>query len=344
MTRIATGAAVAGAGVVGAVLRDRRARRTLRGSVAVVTGASRGLGFLVARELGRAECRLVICARDERELDEAARDLGRDAEVLAVRCDVGRRADVERLVAEALGRFGRVDVLVNNAGVIDVGPLETMTEDDFARALDVMFWGMVHPTLALLPHMRARRSGRIVNVTSIGGKISVPHLVPYGCAKFAAVGFSEGLRAELRRDGIRVVTVVPGLMRTGSHVNAGFKGRQEREYAWFALGATLPLVSMDAERAARAIARAAARGTAEVTLSVPAKLAARFHGVFPGAAADLLGLVNRFVLPAADGSRTHAVRGAEAERRLASPVVDALTRLGRSAARRFHQHPAPAPA
>ena len=107
--------------------------------------------------------------------------------------------------------------MVNNAGMIQVGPLATTTKEDFVTALDVMFWGTLYPTLAVLPQMRARGRGHIVNITSIGDLVSVPHLLPYTCAKFAAVGLSEGLRAELGPVGIRVTTVVPGLMRTGSY-------------------------------------------------------------------------------------------------------------------------------
>src|SRR5450759_4776995 len=114
----------------------------------------------------------------------------------------------------------------------------------FELAMDVMYWGVLYPTLAVLPQMREHKRGRIVNITSIGGKVSIPHLLPYNSAKFAAVGLSEGLRAELAMDGVTVTTIVPGLMRTGSHINAYFKGKQEREYTWFALGASLPVISM----------------------------------------------------------------------------------------------------
>ncbi len=110
--------------------------------------------------------------------------------------------------------FGRVDIVVNNAGIIQVGPMSTTTVEDFATALDVMFWGALYPTLAVLPQMRARRSGHVVNITSIGGMVSVPHLLPYTCAKFAAVGLSEGLRTELGQEGIHVTTVVPGWRRS----------------------------------------------------------------------------------------------------------------------------------
>src|SRR5207253_5505608 len=141
-------------------------------------------------------------------------------------------------------RFGQIDVLINNAGIIAVGAVPSQTLVDYQEAMDVMFWGVVYPTLAVLPQMMRRGSGHIGNITSIGGKISVPHLVPYGCAKFAAVGFSEGLHAEVKRFGVNVTTVVPGLMRTGSHLDAFFKGKQEYEYGWFALSGTNPLFSI----------------------------------------------------------------------------------------------------
>jgi short-subunit dehydrogenase len=225
-----------------------------------------------------------------------------------------------------------------------------MTLTDYERAMGVMFWGAVYPTLAVLPSMIERRAGRIINITSIGGKVSVPHLLPYSAAKFAAVGFSEGLRAELAGKGITVTTIVPGLMRTGGYLNARFKGRRKEEFTWFSLSSTLPLLSMNAERAARQIVTAMKRGEAERILTFPAQLLARFHGLFPGATTDVLGLVNRLVLPDADGAEVETERGKEVNDQLQSPLLDTLTRLGYSAARRF-QHlegqnggPAPQPA
>jgi short-subunit dehydrogenase len=336
------GAAV-GLGVALAGLEAvRRAREAdLRGQVALVTGASRGLGFLIARELGREGCRLAICARDEAGLERVRDDLAsRGAEVFAAPCDVADQAQVEGLVTEVTLRLGPVEVLVNNAGVIQAGPAVAMEVADFEQALGVMFWGVVYPTLAVLPQMRSRRRGRIVNVTSIGSKVSVPHLLPYCSAKFAAVGFSEGLRAEMAREGIVVTTICPGLMRTGSHLNAWFKGDEVEEFASFAPLASLPLISMDAERAARQIVRAARRGEAERVLSLPAALLARVHGNAPGLTADLLGVVNRF-LPSAAGPEPAeaAVRGMEVRPRLRSRLFEAATAFGRSAAERFNQYP-----
>ena len=327
-------AAGVGAGVAATLLLRRRVSQ-LAGSVVLITGGSRGLGIALAREFARQGCRLALCARDAAELNAARQDLeSRGAEAFTVECDVGDRAQVERLVERVRGHYGRVDILVNNAGEIRVGPLEAMELEDFEKAMRVMFWGAVYPTLALLPHFRSRGSGRIVNITSIGGKLAVPHLLPYTCAKFAAVGFSEGLRAELKDTGVRVVTIVPGLMRTGSHLNAEFKGEHDREAAWFSLSATLPGVSMSAERAARQIVAAARRGRAEKILTAQANLLARFHGLFPGLTSELLGLMDHWLLPSGESTATR--RGSETGV-MRSPAMSAATVLGRRAARRFLQ-------
>ncbi|MGH9357424.1 MAG: SDR family NAD(P)-dependent oxidoreductase, partial [Terriglobia bacterium] len=238
-------------------------------------------------------------------------------------------------VAELNAGFGSVDVLVNNAGIIQVGPVTSMAVEDFDLALKTIFWGSLNMIFAVLPQMRARREGRIVNVTSIGGKVSVPHLLPYSCAKFALQALSEGLRAELAQEGITVTTVVPGLMRTGSHVNARFKGRQQEESTWFGLGASLPVISMNAETAARTIVRAVQRGDIEATISLPANALARAHALFPGPVISLLSLVNRFILPKAEGGEA----GAAAGRDLPSQpgILRVLMSLGRAAAHHYNQ-------
>lgn len=326
----------------------RRQYMNLAGQVVLITGASRGLGLLLAHEFAREGCRLVICARDPQTLDRARWELEKDgAEVLAVTCDVSDRGQVERMIDEAIWHYGRIDILVNNAGNIQVGPVHTMTIDDFEQAMDVMYWGILYTTWAVLPQMRRRGYGRIVNITSVGGKVSVPHLLPYSSAKFAAVGLSQGLRAELAQDGIQVTTIVPGLMRTGSHLNAEFKGQQSGEFTWFSLGASLPLITMNARRAARQIVQAAKEGRAERTLTLPAIGLARFHGLFPGLTADILGLVDRFILPGASRHDTDWQRGMEIQEELPEPhqqVQKTLTALGRQAASRLNQHPGPAAA
>jgi NAD(P)-dependent dehydrogenase (short-subunit alcohol dehydrogenase family) len=330
-------AVLAGAGLAAAARSAwrRSAAIDLSGRAALVTGATRGLGLAVARELVAQGCRQVaICGRDESHLARAADELeARGAEVAAVACDVGDQAAVQRMVESVTTRFGRLDLLVNNAGEMEVCAHRQLRLDDFRRAMDVMFWGVVHVTEAALPALRARPGARVVNVTSIGGRISVPHMLPYSCAKFAAVAYSEGLRAELAPDGVAVTTVVPGLMRTGSYLQARF--RSEREYGLFALLANAPLLSVDARRAARRIVNAARRGDAELILTPAAHLLVRAHGLAPGLTAELLGVASRF-LPA--GGDTSAEPGARIQERLRSPVLETATRLGQEAAERHAQH------
>jgi NAD(P)-dependent dehydrogenase (short-subunit alcohol dehydrogenase family) len=324
-------------------IRRRLAPADLTGQTALVTGGSRGLGLLVSRELAQAGCNVAICARDADELARARDDLKQfGSAVETIGCDVGDEIQARRMVERITARFGRIDILVNNAGIIQVGPLENQTLDDFRMAMDVMYWGVVYPTLAVLPQMRSCGAGRIVNVTSIGGRMAVPHLLPYSSAKFAAVGFSEGLAAEVAKDGITVTTIVPGLMRTGSHLQALTKGQHEAEYGWFALGASLPLVSMDAERAAAQIVDALRRGDSVRCLGLTAALASRFHGLFPGTTVELLGLVNR-LLPGPAHSATGRMPGYAARARLDSRLIEAATTLGRKAAERFNEQPPAAP-
>jgi len=322
-------------GFLGSALRNRGLRGDdLRGQTVLITGSSRGLGLALAEHFADQGCRIALCARDERELARARQQVERlGAEVCAVACDVSRPEEVEHALRVARRHFGQIDILVNNAGIICVGPLESQSRDDFREAMDVIFWGTVHPTLAVLPAMIERGWGRIVNITSIGGKVSVPHLLPYNCAKFATVGFSQGLHAELRRFGIHVLTVMPGLMRTGSHLNARFKGNHHAEYRWFAASATIPLLSMSAERAAGKIVEATRRNQAELTLGWPAKALAGAHAVSPSLTAEALALVNR-ILPKAPRGVTGSKSGREIE---SAMRPSSLTALGRRAARRYNQ-------
>ncbi|HUE80479.1 MAG TPA: SDR family NAD(P)-dependent oxidoreductase [Pyrinomonadaceae bacterium] len=331
---VATAALAAGAALATRSVLRRIRKYDLKGKTVLITGGSRGLGLVLAREFAEQGARVAICARDREDLDRARVDLqSRGAEVFTVPCDVTNGSEVEELIALVRDRFGRIDVLVNNAGVIQVGPLEVMTLKDYEEAMKTHFWGPLYTILGVLPEMQARRAGRIVNISSIGGKISVPHLVPYSASKFALVGLSEGLRAELAKDGIVVTTVCPGLMRTGSPRNANFKGQHKAEYAWFSISDALPLTSMKAERAARQIIDTCRRGDAEVVLSIQAQIAVLFHAIFPGLTADMLGVVNR-LLPGPGGIGENRAKGKDSSS-VVSPSL--LTALNERAAARNNQ-------
>jgi len=306
------------------------------GKTALVTGGSRGLGLLIAEELGRRGCRVMICARDTEELRTAGRRLraaGIDADTVV--CDVTDPEAGDRLAAAVESRFGDLDILINNAGIIQVGPTKALTIEDYEQAWQTMFAGPLRLTLAVLPQMRARHEGTIVNIASIGGRIPVPHLLPYVAAKHALTGFSSGLRAEAAADGISVTTVLPGLMRTGSHRAARFSGHTGREFGWFALLSSMPLLSGDATRAAHAIVRAAEHRRPELVFTPAAKAAVRLYGLAPATTTRLLGVVAR-LLPEPGPDAGHNVVGASlAERQ--GPVFRRATVLNERAARRTNE-------
>ena len=326
-----------GTGLAARAWYQRQREASLENQVVLITGGSRGLGLALAHEFARAGCRLAICALDNEELERARLDLQKQgAQALTMQCDVSDQDQVKTMIETVSQHYGGVDILVNNAGIITAGPLENMELQDFEEAMQVMFWGTVYASLAVLPQMRQRRNGRIVNISSIGGKVALPHLLPYSSAKFAIVGFSSGLHAEVARDGISVTTVCPGLMRTGSYVNVNVKGDHEKEFALFSLLDNLPGTSISVENAAQQIVRATQRGAAEIVLSLPAKLQATANSIFPGVTANGLGLASRF-LPKAPQNGTTAIRGKEIQEQINSPLLDGLTTLGTAAGKRFNQ-------
>jgi short-subunit dehydrogenase len=331
------GAALLGAAAAAAVLAGRHKTRMnrMRGKIVLITGSSRGLGLALAEECARLGARIVLTARDAEELERARhmlleRTASGTADVLAVPADVSKHEEAEYLVHRAQETWGRVDVLVNNAGIITVGPIENQTAEDFRTVMETNFFSAVHCTLAALPAMLKRGSGTVVNITSIGGKIAVPHLLPYSASKFAEVGFSEGLHAELRSKGVHVLTVCPGLMRTGSHLHALFAGNSEAEYQWFSLGATTPGLAASARHAARRIVRGIMNRETEIFITPHAAVAGRLAQVAPGVTAMGLSLVNR-ILPASGAQRPK--RGAHVrQREMASVRV-----FGSGPARRYNE-------
>jgi NAD(P)-dependent dehydrogenase (short-subunit alcohol dehydrogenase family) len=318
-----------GAAVVATRLARARFAISLEGRVVVITGGSRGLGLVMARRLVDEGARVVLLARDLEELGRAREELMArgGGDVMTIRCDVRRRAEVRAAVDMILDRWRTIDVLINNAGVIQVGPLEHMEHEDFENAMATHFWGPLHLILEVTPIMRHRRFGRIVNISSIGGRIAVPHLAPYSASKFALVGLSDAVRAELDPYGIRVTTVAPGLMRTGSPVNAQFKGQHDAEYAWFKVSSSIPGLTIAADRAAMKILEACRYGDPSLTITPQAKLAAAANGVVPNAVARAMMLVTR-ALPHENGPAGNATLSGlqnEAKSRWTPSVVTRLT-------------------
>ncbi len=318
------------------ILRSWR-RYPVRGKTALITGSSRGFGLAIAERFARAGARVVLTARDADALERAknillARGALQPDDVLAFPCDLRENEQVLALVEQVRSAWGRIDILVNNAGVISIGPVESQPIPAFEDAIRSNYLAMVYTSMALLPEMLARGEGAIVNISSIGGKVAVPHLLPYSGSKFAAVGFSQGLHAEVRAKGVRVTTVTPGLLRTGSPKAALVVGRRAEEFRWFNLGDSLPGVSRDAYGAAGRVLRAAETGETELSITPQAALAARTAQLAPALTTQILSLVNRF-LPAPDTRKRAPLPGAMATEK----DLTALTGLGRKAEEQWNE-------
>ena len=301
----------AAAGAAVGLYKASRRRYEFAGRTVAITGGARGLGLVMARRFVDLGARVAICARDEGELRRAEQELSdRGGDVLAVQCDLMVPEQAQKFVDDCRIRFGGIDVLINNAGVIQVGPLEEQTDKDFHDAMDIHFWGPYHTMQAAIPLMKRRGEGQIANIVSIGGKLAVPHLAPYSASKFALSGLSKAFGNELAKDGIKVTTIYPGLMRTGSHLNALFKGQHEKEFAMFSVMDATPATSISVERAAAKIIDAIALGRSELVITFQAKLAAMAGELFPETVSKMMRTTTAF-LPGEGGIGERLATGLE---------------------------------
>lgn len=316
------------------LLRNRR-REDFVGASVLITGASRGLGLELARRLGGEGARLSLVARDAEALQRALNELkvqGIDAR--SYPCDLTKPSQVKEMVRQVLTDRGNIDVLVNNAGIVQVAPFENQDPEDFEDSLDIHVWGPLHLVREVVPQMKRQGGGRIVNISSIGGLVAVPHLLPYCVGKFALTALSDGMRAELAKDHIRVTTVAPGLMRTGSHLNAYFKGNNRREFAWFSISDGFPLISVNSSNAARRVVEACRYGDPRLIITLPAKLLYLASALLPGAFSWGSKLAAR-LLPAPVPPRENRLRTGKESGSLLAPSV--LTALADRAARRNNE-------
>ena len=319
-----------------AISRSLRGKYSFADKVVIITGGSRGLGLAIARCLANEGARLALLARDENELATACAELREcGGEALPVACDLLNRDQSLGAIQTVLDHFGKIDILINNAGIIEIGPLENMRRSDFDRSLQLHFWAPFNLMQQVIPHLRRAGDGRIINISSLGGKVAVPHMAPYTASKFALVGLSDAFRAELARDNIRLTTVTPGPMRTGSQASAKFKGNHGAEFTWFSLSTALPFGAVEAERAAEKIVAASRYGQASLIIGLPARAAIIGNALFPSFTGEVMKLLNRF-LPGPTGVEGDELKsGAEArnERR----VPDWVARLGESSIARQNE-------
>jgi NAD(P)-dependent dehydrogenase (short-subunit alcohol dehydrogenase family) len=336
-SRDVIGSACGLAAAAAVLLLRRPTPYPLRDKVVVITGGSRGLGLALAREFGRQGAKLALIARDEKELERAASDLHNlGAQATTWPCDLQRTEEIERVISGIASKFGRINVLVNNAGIMLVAPLELQEREDFEETMALHFWAPYHVIRAALPYLRQNPESRIVNISSIGGRVAVPHMAAYCASKFALAGFSDAIRPELAKQGVYVTTVSPGLMRTGSHVNANFKGDYRKEFAWFSLGAGMPFFSIDANRAAHQIVAATRRGSPELTITLQARALVLAQALFPGCLARIFSLLNSF-LPKAPAEQGLAKQTGYQSQSVVSPSP--LTALADRATAKFNETP-----
>lgn len=306
------GAAFAATAAAIALTRKVTATPPPEGAVVLITGGSRGLGFAIANRFAERPVNLAIAARSFDELQKAQQSLLeqhphlRPENFYLITADVSKPEDCQRMVNETFARFGRLDILVNNAGIIGVGPIEAMSADMFEYTMRVNFLAAMQTTWAALPRLLSqnpapgwKHKAAIINISSIGGKIPVPHMLPYTAAKFALTGFSEGLHAEVTGKGIHVLTVCPGLMRTGGEDHAQFFGDKEKEEAWFKFMAKTPGISTTVEHASNKIYKSLAENRTEITITPQAYLGTRYAGLFPGGLQWINRLTNDYLLPKA---------------------------------------------
>jgi short-subunit dehydrogenase len=308
------------------VVRSWRERQyELTGKTVLLTGGSRGLGLVMARQLVQQGACLAICARDAAELERARNELEQQGgQVLALPCDVTDRSQVEQMMQQVGDRFGQIDILINNAGTDIVGPMDVLTMEDYDDLMKLHFWAPLYTTYAVLPEMRQRQAGRIVNISSIGGKVVSPHMLAYCASKFALTGLSEGMRAELAKEGIAVTTVCPGFIRTGVLPHAIFKGQHRKEYTWFSIADSLPFLSTSAENVARQTIAAFRRGDAELIVPFWTQISAKLFALFPGLNSTLLGWANR-LLPESGGIGKERAFGKDSHSSLSPSLLTSLS-------------------
>jgi NADP-dependent 3-hydroxy acid dehydrogenase YdfG len=207
--------------------------KPLAGRVALVTGASSGIGEATARALAMAGAHVALAARRRERLDALAQELAKTGvQVLVIAADLTQEAENRRIVAETEARFGRLDILVNNAGVMLLAPVEAANPADWRRMLELNVLGLMVSTQAALPGMRARGGGHVVNISSTAGRLPNANISGYSASKFGVFAFSESLRKEVYKDGIRVSVIEPGVVATELRDHIPHAATQKALNAW----------------------------------------------------------------------------------------------------------------
>jgi NAD(P)-dependent dehydrogenase (short-subunit alcohol dehydrogenase family) len=261
------------------------------GQVIVITGGGRGIGRATALEFAAEGATCVLAGRRMDALETAALECtssGGNGD--AVHCDVAIDGDLRALVDHAMSRHGRIDVLVNNAGVVSGGRLDEIPAEDVERMTSVNVWAPIRLAQIAVPHMRAAKSGAIVNVSSVAGRMGLPYYATYCASKYAMRGFSEALRRELAGDGIHVLAVFPGPTATDLLENVEFDG--------------LSLSIATAQQVGRAIVRGVRWREPEVFIGVGESLLSRWNDMVPWSVDLGVGMMRERMRTAVEKQRT----------------------------------------
>jgi NADP-dependent 3-hydroxy acid dehydrogenase YdfG len=205
----------------------------IEGKVVIITGASSGMGEAAARHLAARGASVLVAARRAERLERLVAEIGKaGGKAIAIATDVTKQEDMRKLADTALERFGRVDVLVNNAGVMPLSPVERLKTDEWDLMIDVNLRGVLYGIAAVLPHMKAQKSGHIVTTASVAGHKVFPASAVYSATKFAVRALCEGLRQEVKPHNIRTTVISPGAVTTEllDHISEGDVQAANREY------------------------------------------------------------------------------------------------------------------
>lgn len=286
------------AGTAALAISKNKKITSYAGKTVIITGGSRGLGLALAKKFVSEEANVCLIARTEEDLLAAEQILMQEnpmASVFTCVCDITDHNQFREAVQKTFDRFGSIDVLINNAGAILVGPFDSMSPDDFQAQMKVHLFANINASKEVLKYFRQTRDGQIINICSMGGKVAVPHMLPYDTSKFALAGFSQGLTAELAMENISVMTVYPALMRTGSPIQAVFKGDSQKEFSWFASADVLPGLSAAASDVAKQIVEAAKERRTELIPSFIGKTRMAASVLFPELMLWGMGMMNRLM-------------------------------------------------
>lgn len=315
-----------GIGAVGlaAALARRLSKKPLsfKGKRVFIAGGTRGLGLVLARHALSLGASVSICGREKATLDRALEELAAKGKAVGSVCDLTKPDQVSAWISESNASLGSPEVLIYCAGIMQVGPFESMQVADYENAMQTHLFGPLHAVNAILPAMKEARGGSIAFIASMGGKRSVPHMLPYDASKFALVGLGEGLAIELAKYGIFVTTVCPATMRTGSPDNATFKGDHRSEFTWFSLLDALPGVSVSAEYAAKKIFGAISKRNSLLVFPWTAKAGMSASALFPSLYVKVMRQVDKALPQQTDST---AYLGKQSHTKLSPSVLTALS-------------------